>query len=163
MATFVYRKTGIKLRIYPQHLNEYGRFLDTLPVKMKKEIIKSSVCKRLINPDDCNPKCVLGYDFIMDSEHYQKCRYMAFMPTLTEESTSYMKEFLQKEISKENRAGIIVYKKSGGYSWATSKRRVGCTESAHGTSDPSDGRSGTLSLLLVVSDGIRIMNYIQQL
>lgn len=99
LATFVCRKTGIKLRIYPQNLNEYERFLDTLPVKMKKEIIKSSVCKRLINPDDCNPKCVMGYDFIMDSEHYQKCRYMAFMPSLTEESNPYIKEFLQKEIS----------------------------------------------------------------
>lgn len=99
LATFVCRKTGIKLRIYPQNLNEYERFLDTLPVKMKKEIIKSSVCKRLLNPNDCNPKCVMGYDFIMDSEHYQKCRYMSFMPTLTEESNPYIKEFLLKEIS----------------------------------------------------------------
>lgn len=66
LATFVCRKTGIKLRIFPQRLNEYMGFLDTLPAKMKKEIIKSSVCKRLINPNDCNPKCVMGYTFVMD-------------------------------------------------------------------------------------------------
>ena len=81
LATFVCRKTGIKIRIFPQRLNEYMDFLDTLPAGMKKEIAKASVCKRLINPEDCNPKCVMGYDFIMDKEHYQKCRYMAFMPT----------------------------------------------------------------------------------
>lgn len=99
LATFVCRKAGIKIRIYPQNLNKYESFLGALPVKMKKEIIKSSVCKRLINPNDCNLKCVMGYDFIMDSEHYQKCRYMAFMPALSEESNPYIKEFLQREIS----------------------------------------------------------------
>lgn len=97
LATFVCRKTGIKIRIFPQRLNEYMDFLDTLPAGMKKEIAKASVCKRLINPEDCNPKCVMGYDFIMDKEHYQKCRYMAFMPTITEESTPYIIKLLEKE------------------------------------------------------------------
>lgn len=72
IATFVCRKTGIKIRIFPQRLNEYADFLNTLPANMKKEITKASVCKRLINPNDCNPKCVMGYDFIMDKERYQK-------------------------------------------------------------------------------------------
>ena len=83
LAVFVCRKTGIKIRIYPQRLNEYMNFLDSLPTNMKKEIAKASVCKRLLNPDDCNPKCVMGYDFIMGKEHYQKCRHMAFMFTVT--------------------------------------------------------------------------------
>lgn len=99
-ATFVCRKTGIKIRIFPQRLNEYMDFLDTLPAKMKKEIAKASVCKRLVNPDDCNPKCVTGYDFIMDNVRYQKCRYMAFIPTITEESTPYIKKLLQNELTR---------------------------------------------------------------
>ena len=98
LATFVCRKTGIKIRIFPQRLNEHMEFLDTLPAKMKKEIIKASACKRLVNPNDCNPKCVMGYDFIMDRERYQKCRYMAFMPSITEESTPYIKKMLQNEL-----------------------------------------------------------------
>lgn len=98
LAVFVCRKTGIKIRIYPQRLNEYMNFLDSLPANMKKEIAKASVCKRLLNPDDCNPKCVMGYDFIMDKVRYQKCRYSAFMLTITEESISYIKKFLQNEI-----------------------------------------------------------------
>lgn len=99
LATFICRKSGVKLRIYPSNLSKYESFLDTLSVKMKKDIINASVCKRLIDPNDCNSRCTMGYDFIMDNEHYQKCKYMAFMPTLTEENNPYIKEFLQKELS----------------------------------------------------------------
>ncbi len=74
LATFVSRKTGMKLRIYPEQIQEYQSFLDTLPEKVKKEIKKTSFCKRLINPDDCNPKCIMGYTFVFDGEQYQKCR-----------------------------------------------------------------------------------------
>ena len=98
LATFISRKTGMKLRIYPEHLQEYQSFLDTLPDKVKKEIKKASACKRLINPDDCNPKCVMGYTFVLDGEQYQKCRYMAFQPTLNEENNPYLKQFLEKEL-----------------------------------------------------------------
>ncbi len=102
LATFVSRKTGMKLRIYPEHINTYQSFLDTLPQKLKKEIKKASVCKRLINPNDCNPKCVMGYTFEMDGEQYQKCRYMAFQPTLSEENNPYIKQFLENELSAGN-------------------------------------------------------------
>lgn len=99
LATFISRKTGMKLRIYPEYIREYQEFLNTLPEKMKKEIKKASMCKRLVNPDDCNPKCVMGYTFEMDGEQYKKCRYMAFQPTLSEENNPYIKEFLENELS----------------------------------------------------------------
>lgn len=99
LATFVSRKTGMKLRIYPEHIQQYQSFLDSLPEKMKKEIKKASVCKRLLNPDDCNPKCVMGYTFEMDAEQFKKCRYMAFMPALSEENNPYIKQLLEKELA----------------------------------------------------------------
>lgn len=99
LATFVSRKSGMKLRIYPEHIADYQSFLNSLPTKMKKDIQKSSVCKRLINPDDCNSKCSMGYTFEMNGEEYKKCRYMAFMPTLSEENNPFIKEFLHKELS----------------------------------------------------------------
>jgi hypothetical protein len=102
LATFVCRKTGIKLHIYPEHLHQYAEFLNTLPNKMKKDIQRASICKRLVNPDDCNPRCVMGYDFFMDHEHYQKCRYMAFMPTLNDENNPYIKAFLERELKAIN-------------------------------------------------------------
>lgn len=54
--------------------------------------------KRLIHPDDCNPKCIMGYTFVLDGEQYQKCRYMAFQLTLNEENNPYIKQFLEKEL-----------------------------------------------------------------
>ena len=102
LATFVSRKTGMKLRIYPEHIQEYQSFLDTLPEKVKKEIKKSSVCKRLINPDDCNPKCIMGYTFALDGKQYQKCRYMAFQLTLSEENNPYIRQFLEKELRADD-------------------------------------------------------------
>ncbi len=97
-ATFLSRKAGMKLRIYPKQLQKYQEFLDTFPEKMKEEIKKSSVCKRLVNPDECNPKCVMGYAFIMDGEPYQKCRHMAFQPTLSEENNPFLLRFLEYEL-----------------------------------------------------------------
>lgn len=99
LATFICRKTGVKLRIYPRFLDQYSDFLDTLPDKMKSGIAKSSVCKRLINPDDCNPKCVKGYDFYLDGQHYQKCRYSAFTLPLTPLNIPYIKAFLEKDLN----------------------------------------------------------------
>lgn len=99
LATYVSRKSGMKIRIYPEHIAQYQEFLDGLPEKMKKDIRKSSVCKRLLNPEDCNPKCVKGYTFSMDGEDYQKCRYMAFMPALSEENNPYIWRLLEKELS----------------------------------------------------------------
>lgn len=58
LATFVSRKMGMKLRIYPEHIQEYPSFLDTLSEKIKEEIKKASVCKRLINSNDYNPSGV---------------------------------------------------------------------------------------------------------
>ena len=101
LATFISRKTGMKLRIYPEHIQEYQSFLDTLPENVKKDIKKASVCKRLINPGDCNPKCTRGYTFVLDGEQYQKCRYMAFQITLSEENNPYIKQFLEKELQAD--------------------------------------------------------------
>lgn len=100
-AAFICRKTGVKLRIYPENTGNYGDFLNTLPDEMKKEIKKASVCKRLIDPNECNPKCVMGYDFYLDNEHYQKCRYMAFQLSLNSENNPYIKAFLEKEFNKQ--------------------------------------------------------------
>lgn len=99
IATFVFRKSGIKLRIYPDHIQEYQIILNEFPDKMKKDIKKASICKRLLDPNDCNPKCSKGYCFEMDQENYQKCRYMAFMLTLNNENNNYIMGLIEKELS----------------------------------------------------------------
>lgn len=119
LATFLSRKTGMKLRIYPEHIQEYQSFLDTLPEKVKKEIKTASVCKRLINPDDCNPKCVMGYTFMLDGDKYQKCRYMAFQPVLSEENNPYIKQFFRERIAVRLKVQgiIILWSHKEGYVW----------------------------------------------
>lgn len=47
---------------------------------------------------------MMGYDFHMEDTHYQKCRFMAFMPSLNEENYPFIKEFLENEIKVQNRA-----------------------------------------------------------
>ena len=98
LANFVFRKTGIKIRIYADNISAYQELLNQLPEKMKVDIRKASICKRLVNPEDCNPKCPMGYTFVLDGIPYQKCRNMAFMPTLNEENNPFIKMFLEKEL-----------------------------------------------------------------
>lgn len=97
LANFVCRKTGVKLRLYPEGLARYEAFLSTLPEAMKKAIRKASVCKRLIDPDDCNPRCQTGYSFTLDGESFQKCRYMAFFFNVNESTLPSLLAFLEQE------------------------------------------------------------------
>ena len=97
LANFVCRKTGVKLRLYPEGLARYEAFLSTLPEAMKKAIRKASVCKRLIDPDDCNPRCQTGYTFSLDGESFQKCRYMAFFFNVNENTLPSLFAFLEQE------------------------------------------------------------------
>lgn len=100
VANFVFRKAGLIIRIYANHIQDYMAFLDTLPDSMVKTIAAAPVCKRLINPDDCNPKCATGYDFLMRGERFQKCRINAFMFLLCEENNPYIKPFLEHELQQ---------------------------------------------------------------
>lgn len=102
IATFVTRKSGIKVRIYAEHISQYQDVLDTFPQKVKAEIVKASTCKRLVNPADCNPRCPMGYTFVMEQEQYQKCRYMAFLLSLNEVSLPWIQQLLDKELSVSN-------------------------------------------------------------
>lgn len=38
----------------------------------------------------------MGYTFVLDGEQYQKCRYMAFQPALSEKNNPYIKQFLER-------------------------------------------------------------------
>lgn len=102
VANFVFRKSGLILRIYGEGANQYHEFLDTLPDTMIETIRKAPVCKRLVNPEDCNPKCTMGYDFILKGDRYQKCRSSAFMFLIDEENCPYLKAFIEHEINVRN-------------------------------------------------------------
>lgn len=99
IANYVFRKAGLIVRIYANHIKDYMEFLETLPEGMVKTIETAPVCKRLINPDDCNSKCAMGYDYILNGKRHQKCRNGAFMFLLCEENNKFIKDFLRNELT----------------------------------------------------------------
>lgn len=98
VANYVFRKKGMIVRIYGANVNAYSGILDTLPDGMIKTIQDAPVCKRMLNPDACNPKCSMGYDFWLKGEHYQKCRNGAFMFLVCAENNPFIKQLLLSEI-----------------------------------------------------------------
>jgi len=97
MVNFLFRKNGFLVRIYADHLGKYADFLNSLPEKMEKEIKKAPVCKRLIDPEDCNPKCITGYDFLIRDSRYQRCRYCCFQFSVNPEMVPVLSEFIENE------------------------------------------------------------------
>ena len=96
IANFVFRKNGMLVRIYGEHIGEYGDFLNTLPNEMIKSIESATLCKQL-DHGGCSSKC-RGYDFTIGSERFQKCRYNCFEFLVTSESGGYIKLFLENEL-----------------------------------------------------------------
>jgi len=100
LVNFLFRKGGLFVRIYADHIGKYAGFLNLLPEKMEKEINKAPVCKRLIDPADCNPKCITGYDFLIRDSRYQRCRYCCFQFAVNPESIPVLSEFIENERRK---------------------------------------------------------------
>lgn len=98
VINYVFRKSGLIVRIYANHVNEYMEFLETLPECMTVAIQKAPVCRRLINPNDCNSKCAMGYDFNLKGERYKKCRISAFMFVINDISAPFIKTFITNEL-----------------------------------------------------------------
>ncbi|MCL2699588.1 MAG: hypothetical protein FWE68_04695, partial [Defluviitaleaceae bacterium] len=71
-------------------------FLNTLPDGMVQSIAGSGDCKRLVS-GGCSPKCS-GYDFMIGTKRFQKCRYNCFEFLLTGESGAYIKSFVEHEL-----------------------------------------------------------------
>jgi len=104
LLNFLFRKQGLLLRLYADHAGQYADFLNGLPEEMEREIKKAPVCKRLLNPADCNPKCVAGYDFFVGENHYQKCRYGCFQFAVNARSIPVLTEFV--ELERNCRVGV---------------------------------------------------------
>jgi hypothetical protein len=74
--------------------------MNTLPEEMIKAIGKSSVCKRMIDPNTCNSRCTMGYDFIIGSKRFQKCKNSSFMFLISDENNPYIKSFIENEVTE---------------------------------------------------------------
>ena len=99
LLNYVFRKIGVKMRIYAQSIGEHSDILSDLPENMKADIKKSGDCKKL-NGLKCSPTCTGGYTFIMDDVEYKKCKNMAFFHSLTEENFDAIKKLIRSELGE---------------------------------------------------------------
>ena len=96
-ANYVFRKNGLIIRIYGDHVGHYSGLLETLPEAMTMSIEKAPVCRRLVS-GGCNSRCRMGNDFIMKGENYKKCRYSCFMFDVTHENIPHITDILENEV-----------------------------------------------------------------
>lgn len=103
VLNYVFRKKGMLVRIYGAHAHQYTEVLDTLPDEMVQAVLAAPPCKRMLDPDACNPKCSMGYDFRLKGEHCQKCRSSAFMFLVCPQNNLYIQSLLLSEVEmREN-------------------------------------------------------------
>lgn len=103
LLNYVFRKKGLVARIYADNILAYMELLDTLPKTMKDKVAKAPVCRRLINPELCSPHCPKGYEFILEGENYQKCRYSSFMFFVEDEAKPHIRAMLEREMAIRNK------------------------------------------------------------
>lgn len=97
ILNYVFRKKGLMVRIYPNHLADYMEVFDTISDELANAIQDAPVCKRLLDPSACNFKCAMGYDFILRGQRQQKCRSSAFLFLLKNDNRAFVKALLLNE------------------------------------------------------------------
>ena len=100
LLNYVFRKSGVKMRIYAEHMGEHPNVLNCLPDNMKSDIKKAGDCKKLTG-FACTPTCPGGYTFVMDGEEYRKCKNMAFFHSLTAGNMEHILKLIKAEIEHE--------------------------------------------------------------
>jgi len=113
LLNFYFRKSGLHIRLYPSHDFSANTFNPSAPTDfsvrntfnpsaltdyMKSEIDKQPNCKPLTGAGNCSAKCAKGYEFNLNSKHYQKCRLCAFQFLVTDESKGILKEWVGAEV-----------------------------------------------------------------
>ena len=96
LLNYVYRKSGIKVRLYAAGIAAYEDCLAVLPGSMKTELKKAADCKKL-NGLPCTPTCPGGYTYTLDGELLKKCRSTAFLMTLNQKTAGYIQTLILRE------------------------------------------------------------------
>ncbi len=99
LLNYVFRKSGMIVRIYGDGISGYSEILEALPEGMVKGIEKAPLCKRLHDPAKCNSRCPMGYIFTINGTEHKKCRYSCFMFSVNEEHHAAIRRFIEREFS----------------------------------------------------------------
>ena len=99
LVNFVFRKSGLVIRIYGNNISSYEDFLAALPQEMMKKVEKSPICRRLWDPTKCNSRCQMGYTFTLSDKEYRSCRFSCFMFKINDDNNPSIMDFIKKEMS----------------------------------------------------------------
>lgn len=99
VANFIFRKSGVVIRVYGDHVGEYQALLADFPEAVKAKIVKAGPCRRMLDPTKCNSRCPMGNVFTLDGVEHKKCRYNNFLIPVTEENTPHILRLLQAEMN----------------------------------------------------------------
>lgn len=99
LMNYVFRKSGMMVRIYARHISMFQNILDSFPKAMKKDMLKAGDCKRLNGISECSPTCTAGYDYMLDGANYKKCKNSAFFWIVNKDSQEYIEQLIRKEVA----------------------------------------------------------------
>ena len=105
LLNYVFRKSGMVVRLYGDNIGKYQSALSGMPENMKKAVIKAPICRRLADPAKCNSRCPMGYIFELGDTLYKKCRYSAFMFEVKGENHNAIRKLVEHELSARLPAG----------------------------------------------------------
>lgn len=99
LANYVFRKQGLALRVYADHIAQDMDILEALPESMCLSMERAPDCKRLLDPQACNAKCPMGYTFLLMGNIQQKCRNNCFFFFLRDETMPHLRKLLAREVA----------------------------------------------------------------
>ena len=97
LLNYVFRKNGMLLRLYGDHLKSYLDIVQNLHEPLLAQIGKHPDCKRLLDPTACSSRCPMGYAFAVGDTMYRKCRYGCFLLPVNGETVPHLRTLVEKE------------------------------------------------------------------
>ena len=97
LLNYVFRKSGMLLRLYGDHYESYLDLVGSLPGPILTQIGKHPDCKRLLDPLACSSRCPMGYAFMAGDTLYRKCRYGCFLLPVNGETAPHLRALIERE------------------------------------------------------------------
>lgn len=104
LANFIFRKKGVMIRIYADHVVGYQEILAEMPPALRAAVSKAPICRRLHDPAKCNARCPMGNVFTLDGVEHKKCRYNNFIILVDEAGYPAIQALIEKEAAARKAA-----------------------------------------------------------
>jgi len=104
ILNFYLRKKGLRMRITVVNADNHAHWLNSLPAHMVNQISKKNTCVKLTENCECLDTC-MGFDFYINENHFQKCRFYCFQFDVDAESMPYFYALLEGELMAREQKG----------------------------------------------------------